>query len=353
MVRFDPRVSQPRWRRSGEPEHDPDGFVRVEPMTVDAAPKPRQVADPSLEDFFENGAVGLHIVGPDGTILRANKAELEMLGYQPDEYVGRRIAEFHADEATITEILTRLQRGETLDKQPARLRAKDGSIRHVLISSSVCFDDKGQFRNTRCFTLDVTDLRRLEERRDLLVSELNHRVMNTLAVVQSLARQSFKGAADPATGQTAFLERIRALSAIHKLLGRNEWEFANLQCALEIALAPYPADRWTLDGPVAALAPPVAIDLALVFNELSTNAAKHGAFSSLTGQVSVAWRAPGRNRVQLTWRETGGVLLEGPRPVGFGARLLEEVISRHLQGSVTSEFRPGGLHVEMEFATQE
>ena len=231
-------------------------------MTLDATAEPLPVEEPSLEDFFENGAVGLHIVGSDGIILRANKAELELLGYHPDEYVGRPIADFHADEATIAEILTRLARGETLDKQPARLRAKDGSIIHVLISSSVRFDRDGRFRNTRCFTVDVTELRRLEERRDLLVSELNHRVMNTLAVVQSLARQSFTGAADPAAGQSAFLERIRALSAIHKLLARNEWEFANLRCALEIALGPYPIDRWTLDGPAVALEQLTAIKRA-------------------------------------------------------------------------------------------
>ena len=79
-----------------------------------------------LEDFFENGAVGLHLVGGDGTILRANRAELEMLGYAPDAYIGRNIREFHADEPVIADILVRLGRGEQLDNCPARLRAADG-----------------------------------------------------------------------------------------------------------------------------------------------------------------------------------------------------------------------------------
>ena len=87
---------------------------------------------PDLEDFFENGAVGLHIVAGDGTILKANKAELQLLGYCADEYIGRNIAEFHADAATISDILNRLGNGERLDQYPARLLAKDGSIRHVL-----------------------------------------------------------------------------------------------------------------------------------------------------------------------------------------------------------------------------
>lgn len=115
-----------------------------------------------LEDFFENGTIGLHLVGSDGTILRANRADYEPLGYSAEEYVGQPITRFHADEDTISDILSRLSAGERLDKYPARLTAKDGSIRHVLISSSVCFRD-GEFVNTRCFTLDVTEKLRAEE----------------------------------------------------------------------------------------------------------------------------------------------------------------------------------------------
>lgn len=115
-----------------------------------------------LEDFFENGAMALHLVGPDGTILRANKAELEMLGYAHDEYVGRNISEFHADQHVIDEILSRLSNGQKLDKYPARLRTKDGGLRNVLITSNAQFRD-GQFINTRCFTLDVTDWTRAQE----------------------------------------------------------------------------------------------------------------------------------------------------------------------------------------------
>jgi PAS domain S-box-containing protein len=109
-----------------------------------------------LEDFFENGTVGLHLVADDGTIVKANRADYEPLGYSADEYIGQPISKFHADDHVISDILRRLSAGERLDKYPARLRAKDGSIRHVQISSSVCFRD-GEFINTRCFTVDVTD----------------------------------------------------------------------------------------------------------------------------------------------------------------------------------------------------
>jgi PAS domain S-box-containing protein len=115
-----------------------------------------------LEDFFDNGAVGLHLVAADGTILRANKAELDMLGYSASEYVGRNIREFHADQDAIGDILACLKRGERLDKRPARLRAKDGSVKDVLITSNVQFRD-GEFINTRCFIIDVSEWRRADE----------------------------------------------------------------------------------------------------------------------------------------------------------------------------------------------
>jgi PAS domain S-box-containing protein len=118
-----------------------------------------------LRDFVETSTISLHWVGADGTILWANAAELELLGYTREEYFGRNITEFHADEPVIHEILTCLSRGEALRDYPARLRHKDGSIRHVLINSSALFED-GKFIHTRCFTRDVTALREHQARQD-------------------------------------------------------------------------------------------------------------------------------------------------------------------------------------------
>ena len=120
-----------------------------------------------LDDFVENAVVGLHRVGADGTILWANRAELDLLGYTREEYIGRPIADFHADATTIADILRRLSAREELHSYPARLVCNDGSIKHVLISSNVLWED-GRFVHTRCFTRDVTDRVRAEEGRALL-----------------------------------------------------------------------------------------------------------------------------------------------------------------------------------------
>ena len=118
-------------------------------------------SEQELADFFENATIGLHWVGPDGTIQRANQAELDMLGYSREEYVGRPIADFHVDEEVICDILERLQAGENLVEYPARLRCKDGSIKEVLIDSNVLWRD-GEFVHTRCFTRDITERKQAE-----------------------------------------------------------------------------------------------------------------------------------------------------------------------------------------------
>jgi PAS domain S-box-containing protein len=114
-----------------------------------------------LRDFVENSAVGLRWVGPDGVILWTNQAELNLLGYAREDYVGHPIAEFHTDQAALEAILERWRRNEQLTNYETRLRCKDGSIRHVLVSSNVYFEN-GRFIHTRCFTSDITERKQAE-----------------------------------------------------------------------------------------------------------------------------------------------------------------------------------------------
>jgi PAS domain S-box-containing protein len=114
-----------------------------------------------LRDFFEHASIGMHLVGPDGTILHANRYDYDLLGYTAAEYIGHNIREFHADAEVIADILARLSRSEELHGYEARLRCKDGSIRLVSIDSSVHFVE-GRFLNTRCITRDITDRVRMQ-----------------------------------------------------------------------------------------------------------------------------------------------------------------------------------------------
>lgn len=172
-----------------------------EPSKAGHAQPPREggaAGEAELAEFLENAEMPLHWVAPDGTILWANRAELELLGYTREEYVSRHIADFHADRDVIDDILARLGRGESLHNREARLRHKDGSIHNVLISSNVLWRD-GAFVHTRCFTADITDLRRLEE--TLRTNE--HRLAAEHAVGRVLAE------GDPfADGGAAILEAL-------------------------------------------------------------------------------------------------------------------------------------------------
>jgi PAS domain S-box-containing protein len=126
-----------------------------------AAQERLRQSEQELAEFFENATVGLHWVGPEGTILRANRAELELLGYRPDEYIGHNIAEFHVDEDIICDILRRLTAKEELKGYEARMRCKDGTVKHVSINSNVLWTDD-EFIHTRCFTRDITERKEAE-----------------------------------------------------------------------------------------------------------------------------------------------------------------------------------------------
>ena len=128
-----------------------------------------RASEEELNDFFENASVGLHWIDPDGRILRANKTELAMLGYAASEYIGHPVTEFHADRPVVDDMLDRLARGETLRNYPARLRCRDGSIRHVLVSSNARWE-RGRFAHSRCVVMDVTERRAADEIRGLLAA---------------------------------------------------------------------------------------------------------------------------------------------------------------------------------------
>jgi len=138
-------------------------------LAAERAREAAEAARAEMDDFFDNATIGLHWVRPDGQILRVNRAELDMLGYTRDEYVGHHIAEFYADRDVIDGILSDLLAGHTVRDRRARLRCRDGSIKHALIDSSGLFED-GRFVHTRCFMRDVTARMNAEQQRDELLT---------------------------------------------------------------------------------------------------------------------------------------------------------------------------------------
>ena len=194
---------------------------------------------------------------------------------------------------------------------------------------------------------DVTERVRAEDQRKLLLDELNHRVKNTLAIVQSIAAQTVRATPEPAAFHTAFEARLMALSGVHNVLTTANWQGARLEALLALELSPYGPPHYRLDGPSVTLSAQEALTFALVTHELATNAAKYGALSAPDGQVTVTWSLAadetGGRRLTLDWRETGGPPVAPPTHQGFGSRLIQRSIQVDMDGETTMAFDPDGL----------
>ena len=191
-----------------------------------------------------------------------------------------------------------------------------------------------------------------ERRLQLMVNELNHRVKNSLAMVQAIATQTFRGSGSVEQAKSALSGRIVALARAHDVLTETRWEEAELKDVVQGAVGPYAGlggERIGLDGPPVSLSPKAAICLSLALHELATNAVKHGALSNEGGTVGVSWALSGQDNtgarvLTLDWSERGGPLV-APAPVpGFGMRLLKRGLPADLDGTVDIDPRPEGVH---------
>jgi PAS domain S-box-containing protein len=362
----------------GKPLH----LARLErkAMALDAEVARRQEAERALQrreqelaDFVENAAEGLHRVGADGTILWANKAELQMLGYRWEEYVGRHIAEFHVDADVIDGILATLCSGGTLIDQPARLRCKDGSVKHVLIHSNGCFED-GKLRYTRCFTRDATErhqrdealarLERASAERERLIEELTsanrakdeflamlgHELRNPLSPIVT-ALQLMRMRAEP----SALRER--------EIIERQVEHLVRLvDDLMDVARATrgqieLKSERGDIAGPLAKaveMAGPLLeqrghhlsveveegmewegdpMRLAQVVSNLLTNAAR---YTDNGGAVTLSARRDGAGWLRIGVRDNG---------IGLAPEMLPQVFGLFFQGKRSVDRVEGGLGI--------
>ncbi|MBA2919159.1 PAS domain S-box protein [Sphingomonas sp. MAH-20] len=236
-----------------------------------------------------------------------------------------------------------LKAGEPHFQAEVRYRLSRGEVRWLLVSAEFQRSSGRAVDRVIGVALDITDRKRDEEHQRLLLHELNHRVKNTLAVVQALAHQSFAGSRDRARRE-AFEGRLAALAAAHNLLTRESWEPASIIEVIRSAAAACDPNRRRLQlrGPDIRVPPKMAVTLALAVHELCTNAVKYGALSNDSGQVAISWKIDD-GRLRLVWTETGGPRVAPPRRRGFGSMMLERALASELVGSVKLDFAPAGL----------
>ena len=192
---------------------------------------------------------------------------------------------------------------------------------------------------------DVTETVRSAERQKLMIDELNHRVKNTLATVQSIAMQTARSHTDPRTFAESFQARLLALSHTHDLLTRSHWEGAGLDAILQHETEAHGSHRVSVTGPHVALEPAAALSVGMIFHELATNAAKYGSLSAPDGRILVDWALADqmRPRLHLVWREIDGPPVPAPSRRGFGSRLIERSVRHDLAGEVELDYAHDGF----------
>lgn len=333
-------------------DNRPSRFVGVSFDITDRkrAEEELRASETRFRSIFEQANDYLVTTTLDQRITSVNPAVLAALGYAEDELIGRSIAEFMDPDqfaVSMEAFEKKLQEGGST-RLTITVRAKDGRPLIWEINSRLNTDAEGKPTGLHAIGRDMTDAKRAETHLRLLVDELNHRVKNTLAIVQGIAQQSFKDDADPATARKAFEGRLAALSEAHNLLTREHWGPVSMTRIINEAVAPHGDEsRFAITGPDLTIVPKTAISLALAVHELATNAVKHGALSRPEGSIAIQWsRGAGEDgapRLSLRWEERGGPQVEAPSRRGFGTRMIERGLAAELGGTVRIEFRREGL----------
>ena len=305
--------------------------------------------------IFEQSNDLIFTAGLDQIVTDCNPATAAALGLEREQVIGRSIGDFVSPagfEQTTRMLRQKIEQGGTTQHE-IEVRASDGRALIWEINSALTLDEAGRPLGLHAIARDVTERRRTEERQRLLVNELNHRVKNTLALVQGLALQSFRDGRSIDAARAAFQERLAALAAAHDLLTRESWEGATLKQLIEGAVGHHNETERRIDaaGPDLTLGPKAAVSLVMAFHELATNAAKYGALSVPVGRVALRWELDGSGGLRLEWRETGGPEVRPPEQRGFGLRMIERALSADLGGAVALDFAPDGLVCRIETAS--
>jgi len=277
----------------------------------------------------------------------------ELIDHPPEEVEANPevwLSKIHEADRQVVEKMLCETRDDAQDPVEYRI-VRDGAQRWVRDKAFLLPAEATRGPRVAGLARDVTETKRAEQQRELLIGELNHRVKNTLALVQALAAHTRHAAVSPTDFEQAFTSRLHALGHAHDLLTQTHWKGTSLHQVIETALAPFSVygssqSRVEVKGPQVWLNSNTAVTLTLAFHELATNAAKYGALSTNKGRVNIFWEAQPAGEPQeilLQWRESGGPVVEPPSRKGFGTMLIEKVLAYEAEGEAKLEFLQTGV----------
>ncbi|MDH2327079.1 HWE histidine kinase domain-containing protein [Cereibacter sp. SYSU M97828] len=282
----------------------------------------------------------------DGRVSHSNAPARRIIGADPEGALVERLLALQPDASTgyasLSEIVATVLGGTPVRGIEVLAGAED------FILSAAPLDVPGGLPGGCVISLfDITKRKALERQQRLLMGELDHRVKNTLALVLSISRQTFRHSGSYREFETAFTSRIRALSATHNLLAGSAWSGLSVHDVIEAETAPFAGSdkgRVTMDGVDKRITPEAAIALGLISHELTTNAVKHGALSTDTGRVAVtARRETPSGLLVIEWREMGGPPVAPPTRRGYGETVITQSMQFAPGGETSLRYDPAGI----------
>jgi len=258
----------------------------------------------------------------------------------------------HPDDwSSLRQSVEGMSKGERAQQSEFRVLRPNGDQRWCIGTAAASVDAAGRVVRISGVTTDITDRKEVEERQVLLAREVDHRARNALAVIQSIIRLTRAKSVDDYV--LAIEGRIKAMARAHTLLSDSRWHGADLGRLVAEEMAPYRAgDKIEISGPDISLQPATAQGLALALHELATNAAKHGALSSMTGKVSLGWQLQPDTLI-LHWAENGGPHIAPPSTSNFGLKVILASMEQQLGGKAAFDWDPNGLRCVLSIPRNE
>jgi two-component system CheB/CheR fusion protein len=299
-----------------------------------------------LQAIIDNAPAAIYAKDREGRYVFCNRRVASVVGLDPHDMVGHTDLELDIQRSTTDEYRSNDERvwksGEPLEVEE---RIGSGDEQRVFISLKFpLWGADGKMTAVCGISTDISD--RIEDERHLrtVMAELNHRVKNTLATIDSIARQTSSRAGSLEEFRSSFGARLQSMGAAHSLLTRRDWRGADLGAIIRTELQPRVGDasQLTLDGPQVLLRPKVALAMHMAIHELATNAAKYGSLSTPGGSISIQWQREG-DSIAMTWTEQGGPPTPLALEEGFGSRMIEQLIIYELSGSFERDCGPQGL----------
>lgn len=297
------------------------------------------------------------IIGTDANavITSWNRGAEQAYGYSAEEAVGRPVSLIAPPDtaADLTAKLAGLHQLEGMQHFELQRISKSGKAIPVSSTVTPIYDSGGALSSISIIDHDMSHHIEAKRQQDILLSELNHRVKNTLAVVGSLAAQTLKTTGPGADFVDAFQGRLQALGKAHSLVTEGKWVSVKLAAVVDQELAPFheeASERVSATGPVVSLTPKAALALSLVFHELCANTSKYGALSVPEGKISVRWWLEGEvedRQLMIEWVESGGPPVTAPGRKGLGRKLIEMTVPHELTGTASLDFSPEGVVCRM------